>query len=395
MGLKFKRTLDITNPLKQASCFFFGARGTGKSFLIRESFDNKAFIINLLRAQIFLRLSENPSLIESMIRESNKKIVVIDEVQKLPILLDEVHRLIEEEGLRFLLTGSSARKLKRGHANLLAGRARIEHLYPLTTQELPEFNLNHYLLWGGLPEVQKVTDKRDFLNSYIEMYIQEEILAEQIARSLPHFSRFLKTSALCSGELINFSNVANDAQLSSSTVKNYFEILQDTMVGYILEPWVESHKRKAIQTAKFYFFDVGVRNRILNVNEVVPATEFFGNCFEHFIFMELKAWHAYSKQDTPIYFWRSVNHHEVDFIIANEIAIEVKSKTKTSTHDAKNLFALREEGAHKKYFVISQDPINRTENGITYLFWKDFLDKLWQKCQPPMIVALSLIFLSL
>ena len=377
MPVKFKRILNIQKALSQASCFFFGARGTGKSFLIRETLSDKAFLIDLLKSELFLRLSENPALLEGMIAQSNKKHIVIDEVQKLPILLDEAHRLIEEKKYHFLLTGSSARKLKRGKANLLAGRARLEHLYPLVTHEIEKFSLSSYLLWGGLPIIQEAIDKREFLNSYIETYIKEEILAEQTARSLPHFSRFLKTAALCSGELINFSGAANDAQLSPSTVKNYFEVLQDTLIGYLLEPWTEGKKRKAIQTAKFYLFDIGVRNRILNINEVPLNTDIFGRCFEHFIFMELLAWKNYSKSDHALCFWRSVNHHEVDFILGDQLAIEVKAKRKVSERDAKNLMVLMEEGKFKEFVVVSQDPINRKQKGISYLFWKDFLKKLW------------------
>lgn len=374
---KFKRILDLPKLTASSSSFLLGARGTGKSFLIRETLKDKAFVIDLLKTNIFLRLSEDPSLIEEMIDESHKNLIVIDEVQKLPILLNEVQRLIEEKEYRFLLTGSSARKLKRGRANLLAGRARISHLYPLVSEEFPTFDLKSFLLWGGLPEVQRKSDKREYLNSYIDTYIKEEILAEQIARNLPHFSRFLKTAALCSGELINFSKVANDAQLSPSTVKNYFEILQDTMIGYLLEPWIQSKKRKAIQTAKFYLFDVGIRNRLLNFNEIPNDTDIFGKSFEHFIFMELKAWQEYSKSDLPLYFWRSINHHEVDFILGDKIAIEVKSKKKIQHKDAKNILALREENYFKKFILVSQDPINREHEGITYLFWKDFLSKLW------------------
>ncbi len=373
----FARILDLKKTTKHSSCFLFGPRGSGKSFLIRKHLKDTACVIDLLKSNIFLRLAENPSLLEEMIDTSQKKLIVIDEVQKLPILLDEIHRLIEEKGIRFLLTGSSAGKLKRGQANLLAGRARLEHLYPLTSKEIPQFNLDHFLLWGGLPEIQKIPDKREYLNSYIDTYLKEEILAEQVARNLPHFARFLKTAALCSGELLNFNQVANDAQLSPSTVKNYFEALQDTLVGFLLEPWLESKKRKAIQTAKFYFFDVGDRNRLLNLNEIPHDTDIFGKCFENFIFMELKAWQSYSKSDLPLFFWRSINHHEVDFILGNKVAIEVKAKKKVSNRDAKNLKVLREEGYCSTYIVVSQDKINRKQDGISYLFWETFLKKLW------------------
>ncbi len=378
--MKYHRILDLKKLTRTSSRFLFGPRGSGKSFLIRETFKEDALVINLLKTQDYFRLAENPSLLEDILRESKKKLVVIDEVQKLPSLLDEVHRLIEEKQIRFLLTGSSARRLKRDKANLLAGRARLSYLHPLTFHEIPQFDLEHYLLWGGLPEVnisQDKNDKREFLESYIETYLKEEIMAEQVARNLPNYSRFLKTAALCSGELINFAQVASDAQLSAATVKNYFEVVQDTLVGSLLEPWVESKKRKAIQTGKFYFFDVGVKNRLLNLSEIPQSSDLFGRSFEQFIFMELNAFRSYAKQRFALYFWRSVNHHEVDFLLGEQIAIEVKANKKVSPRDAKNLRILQEEGRHNILIVVSNDPINRLKDGILYLHWKEFLVRLW------------------
>jgi predicted AAA+ superfamily ATPase len=316
-------------------------------------------------------------MIEAMISDSKKSLVVIDEVQKLPSLLDEAHRLIEEKKIRFLLTGSSARKLKRGQANLLAGRAITASLFPLTAHEIPDFKLDLYLYKGGLPAVWQTRDSDDFFESYVETYLKEEVLAEQAARSLPHYSRFLKTAALCSGELVNFSQVASDAHLPVTTVKNYFEVLQDTLVGQVLEPWVGSKKRKAILTAKFYFFDIGVRNWILDLQSIPKGTDAFGKAFEHFIFMELRAYLSYSRARLSLYFWRSVNHHEVDFLLGDQVAIEVKSKTKVTAQDAKNLKALQEEGTHPVLIVVSQDPINRKKDGVSYLHWKEFLERLW------------------
>ncbi|MBF0298660.1 MAG: ATP-binding protein [Oligoflexia bacterium] len=378
---KYSRIIDLSLALKKSSQFLFGARGTGKSFLIRENLNSsKYLLIDLLKTSLYLRLAENPSLLEDIIVESKKKSIIIDEIQKLPILLDEVHRLIEEKGYHFLLTGSSARKLKRGKANMLAGRARKLTLHPLNFKELnDDFNLHEYLLWGGLPQIYQIEDRKEFLESYIQIYIKEEILAEQLARQLPPFSRFLKVSALSSGELINFTQVASDAQLPSSTVKNYFEVLEDTMIGNLIEPWTESKKRKAIQTGKFYFFDIGVRNRLLDINEIPEKSDLFGKAFEHFIFMELKSYINYNSPSTTLNFWRSVNHQEVDFILGNLMAIEVKSKNKVSEREALHLQALKEEKKHKYFIVVSQDPINREKNGILYLHWKKFLNRLWNK----------------
>lgn len=375
--VRFQRHLDLVRQTRTASRFLFGPRGTGKSFLIRETLPD-ALVINLLSSNEYLRLAENPSLLHELVGSQNK-LVVIDEVQKLPALLDEVHTLIEERKIRFLLTGSSARKLKRGAANLLAGRARTSHLFPLTSRELPNFSLQPYLLWGGLPEVWNVDDRQDYLDAYIDTYLKE-VLAEQIARSLPHFARFLKVAALSSGELANFANLASDSQLPASTVRNYFQALEDTLVGSVLDPWTESKKRKAIATGKFYFFDVGVRNRILGITEIVPRTETYGQSFEHFIFMELRAYASYSTARPSLHFWRSVNHHEVDFVLGGNVAIEVKAARKTSERDAKGLRALAEEGHITSCIVVSEDALNREAQGIQYLHWSEFLRRLWSDC---------------
>ncbi len=386
---KFIRLLDIKALLEKSSLFLLGPRGTGKSFLLRETLGQDALIINLLRSNEYLRLEADPSLLEGMITASTKSVVVIDEVQKIPPLLDEVQRLIEEKGIRFLLTGSSARKLKRGKANLLAGRARVCTLTSLAYKEIPHFNLDSYLLWGGLPALQHTEDKEFFLESYVETYLKEEVLAEQIARNLPNFSRFLKTAALTSGELLNFANLARDAQLPVSTVKNYYGALEDTLIGSLLEPWTESKKRKAILTGKFYFFDIGVRNYLLGIKNLPSKTEIYGQAFEHFIFMELKTFVSIARPIQKLYFWRSIHHHEVDFLLGNWLAIEVKSASKVQLKDAKNLQILKEEGIHQIYVVISNDPINREVDGICYFHWQEFLNRLWAKkeCGGPLTPA--------
>lgn len=375
---KFTRLLNLSSYLNKSSLFLFGPRGTGKSFLIREIVPQIPKI-DLLRSKEFLRFSKDPSLLESIVElRPNDKMMVIDEIQKLPILLDEVHRLIEEKGIHFLLTGSSARKLKRNQANLLAGRARSLKLHPLCFKEIPQFYLESYLLWGGLPAVQhlELEDRPLFFESYVETYLKEEILMEQVTRKLPHFSRFLTTAALCSGEMINYTKIANDAQCPVSTTKNYFEALEDTLIATTLDPWVESKKRKAIMTSKFYFFDIGVVHHLLNIQTLREGSTDYGRAFEHFIFMELKAFQSYHHLQLQLYYWRSVNHQEVDFILG-PLAIEVKSTSKSNINDAKNLFALREEEVFGHYIVVSRDVISYKKNGILFLHWNEFLEKLW------------------
>ena len=226
----FRRLLSLPDLLAKKSFFLFGPRATGKSFLVNAQLGDRALVIDLLRSDLYFRLSADPGLLEGLIgdRRGARALVVIDEVQKLPILLDEVHRLIESRGLRFLLTGSSARKLKRGQANLLAGRAWTAHLHPLTWAELPGFDLPRFLRWGGLPPVVASGEPAEELRAYVRTYLQEEILAEGFVRRLPQFSRFLSTAALTSGQMLNFAQIASDAGVPAATVREYYFLLEDT-----------------------------------------------------------------------------------------------------------------------------------------------------------------------
>jgi len=382
----FERTLSLPKITAEKSAFLFGARGTGKSFLIRRTLAEQSLVINLLKTQTYRRLRTDPSQLEAIIAdylsvksnlEGHAPLIVIDEVQRVPQLLNEVHWLIEEKGLRFLLTGSSARKLKGNNANLLAGRARNYRIHPLTYREIPNFELDKFLLWGGLPEHFSSTDKVNYLDSYVDNYLKEEILAEQAIRNIDHFSNFLHMAAKCSGELINYSKIANDGQLSPSTVRNYFDILSDTLVGVQVPPWTKGTKRKTVSTAKFYLFDIGVRNRLLDLSSLNPNTTAYGTSFEHFIFAELYAYLSYKKVRKRLQFWRSKNGQEVDFVVGN-LAIEVKSKARTSSKDSRHLRALREDGSHCTFIVISRDPVDRLDDGIAYLHWETFLKRLYQ-----------------
>ena len=260
----FQRLLDLPGLLRRKSFFLFGPRATGKSFLIRRQLGRRALVVDLLRSDVAFRLATDPSLLEALIgdRRGPDAWIVIDEVQKLPGLLDEVHRLIESRGLRFLLTGSSARKLKRGQANLLAGRAWTANLYPLTSAEIPRFDLAKFLRWGGLPPVVASQEPAEELGAYVRTYLQEEIQAEGFVRRLPPFSRFLASAALTNGQMLNFAQIASDAGVPAATVREYYYLLEDTLVGFLLPAWTKSKKRKAISTAKFYFFDTGVTHAL-------------------------------------------------------------------------------------------------------------------------------------
>lgn len=378
--MEFPRILNIPELLKKKSFFLFGPRSTGKTHLVRHQLNDKAVWIDLLKSETFLRLSQNPTDIEDILQTraaEERHLVVIDEVQRIPALLNEVHRLIEEKCLRFLLTGSSARKLKKGQANLLAGRAWTAQLFPLCSAEIPDFRLDHYLRYGGLPHVYQSENPDEELDAYVQTYLKEEILAEGLIRKLPPFSRFLKMAALSNGQQLNFAQIGNDTQIASSTIREYYSILEDTLIGFLLEPWTESKKRKAVLTAKFYFFDTGVTHTLAGTKYVDRNSNLYGNSFEQFIAMELRAFLSYRRIKESLCFWRSQQGHEVDFLIGEQAAIEVKSAARTNQDDWKGLKALQEEGVFKDLFLVSQERIETKKDGIEKLHWKTFLDRLW------------------
>ena len=279
----YKRTLSLPSLLEKKSFFLLGPRGTGKSSLINKQLESTALVINLLQSDLFLRLTSNPEDLESLINASSKKIIVIDEVQRIPMLLNEVHRLIESKKLTFLLTGSSARKLKQADVNLLAGRVWQAELFPLVSQEITDFDINKYLLYGGLPAIYTSKYPDEDLYAYVEMYLKEEIQFESLVRKIPAFSRFLLTSALTNGQTLNFANIARDAMVPASTIKQYYQILEDTLIGFFIPAWTKSVRRKAMTMSKFYYFDIGVRNTIANIKHIDPNSNLYGQAFEHFV----------------------------------------------------------------------------------------------------------------
>ncbi|MCZ0932755.1 MAG: ATP-binding protein [Oligoflexia bacterium] len=381
------RCLNPLLLLKESSHFLLGPRAVGKSTLInggskKSDQGRKAFpvdYINLLDSNIYLRLKGDPSFLGSLI---GKKHVIIDEIQRIPELLNEVHRLIEDENKKFLLTGSSARKLKKNNANLLAGRAFKSELFPLTWFELSnnkKFKLKHYLRFGGLPLAYLKPNGGEYLYSYVDTYLKEEISAEALARNLPNYVRFLQSAAFNNAQLLNYTRTANDAQLSPNTVKDYYQILEDTLIGFSVSPWTHSVKRKAIQTAKFYFFDLGVVHALCETQHLEPNSDLFGRAFEQFIACELRAYLSYKKIRSSLKYWRSKSGFEVDFIVGNKMALEVKSSRKITQRDHKGLLAICDEKKWKRLIIVSQDPVQASfKNGIQHLHWELFLTKLWQ-----------------
>jgi predicted AAA+ superfamily ATPase len=378
--ITYLRQLDLPQLLEKKSFFLLGPRATGKSFLIQQQLASQAVLLDLLRSELYLRLSSQPWDLEKLIDvglSSQKKIVVIDEIQKIPGLLDEVQRLIEQKKLRFLLTGSSARKLKRGHANLLAGRAWTAALYPLSFSEITHFNLDHYLRFGGLPAVYDSENPEEELNAYVQNYLREEIQAESLVRKLPPFTRFLTMAALMNGQLINFSQHASDIAVPASTVREYYSILEDTLIGFMLLPWTQSKKRKAIATAKFYLFDTGVTHALAQTQALDRNSDLYGRSFEHWIGMELRSYLSYRRRQEVLGFWRSTHQHEVDYIIGDSVAIEVKATGRVTARDLKGLKAIQEENIFKQLILISQDPIESKQGKIICLHWETFIKRLW------------------
>ncbi len=375
--MHYQRILNFPAGLKKKSYFLFGPRATGKSSLIRDQLPDIP-LINLLRSEIFLELNARPQNLEALIRShAQHEWVVIDEVQRVPMLLNEVHRLIEEQNIHFLLTGSSARQLRNKSVNLLAGRAREMNLFPLIYAEMPDFNLARYLQYGGLPAVYLSEDPQEDLHAYVDTYLRDEIQAEAFTRHIQAFARFLQLAALTSGQILNFTQLASDVGISASSIREYYHILEDTFLGFMLPAYTKTIKRKALSTAKFYFFDIGVRNTLINLTSLPPHSDVFGQAFKHFIAMELRAYLSYQRMRDPLCFWRSKHGDEVDFIIGDQLAIEVKSSDQVKDKHLKGLTRFAEEGLCKRYILVSQDPTARKINQIETLHWQDFLKQLW------------------
>jgi predicted AAA+ superfamily ATPase len=373
-GQVVERWLKLPALLQKKSYFLLGPRQTGKTFLIQQTLSN-ARVYDLLDHSVYLALSQNPGRMAEELT-SKDRIVVIDEIQRLPELLNEVHRLIESRGVRFLLTGSSARKLRRGGINLLGGRARTKHLHPLTYGELgAQFDLHRAVERGLLPSIYFSDDPRADLQSYAGAYLQQEIVAEGATRNIPAFSRFLKVASFCNGTIVNFTNVANDAQVKRTTVYEYFEILKDTLLLYELPAWRKTRKRKPLASSKYYFFDVGVVSA-LQGRRFRPGTPEFGEALETYLLHELTAYSDYVSGE-PLSYWRTTTGFEVDFIFGDHTAVEVKAKENVSAQDLRSLRALAEEKQFERYLCVSLEPRARKVDGISVLPIIEFLQALW------------------
>lgn len=373
----YQRVLDLKTLLSHRSLFLFGPRQTGKTTYLREHYPTARFV-DLLDARTFRELSARPELLRLSLTPGDT-LVVIDEIQKLPALLDEVHLLIErDKALRFILTGSSARKLYQKSTNLLAGRALTVHLHPLVSPEVEFRDLDTRLQRGSLPAVLGSPIPHEDLAAYVGTYLKEEIQAEGIARRIEAFSRFLEVAALSNGELVNFAQIASDAAVPSRTVQNYYRILEDTLLGYQLPPFRQTLTRKAVATPKFYFFDVGVAHALVRRENVQPRTGEYGKALEHLIFLELRAYLDYTRNRAILSFWRTHAQQEVDFLVGSALAIEVKAKEHVTERDLRGMRALASDlPAVRKIVVCNELWRHTTDDQIEILPVEEFLRELW------------------
>jgi uncharacterized protein len=371
------------------SFFLFGARGTGKTNLLKNRYTSDSnWYIDLLNPELVRKYLLQPQLFaqELAAKKSAPDWVIIDEVQKVPELLDSVHQLIESTQQKFILSGSSARKLKRGAANLLAGRAFVYHLYPLTSKEMGNlFDLEDALNWGTLPKLLEFTDvqdKREYLRAYANTYLREEILQEQIIRNLLPFQRFLQVAAQMAGRIINYSKIAQDTGTSVPTIQSYFQILEDTLLGFTLPQFHESIRKRQRSNSKFYFFDNGVQRALseeLNVN-IQPRTYQYGHAFEQLVINEINRLQSYLRKDYRLSYLRTGADVEVDLIIERpgmkRAVIEIKSTSHITNNDLRGLLSLGKDIANSELFCFSMDSVPKIIEGVSCLPWQDGLTEI-------------------
>ncbi len=371
------------------SFLLFGARGTGKSTLLKTLFTPDPILwIDLLDSEQEDVYARNPKALEEAVALRGAKAgwVVIDEVQKVPRLLDHVHRMIETTAFKFALTGSSAKKLKRGAVNLLAGRAFVYHLFPLTHFELAEaFRLDDVLNFGSLPGLLKLPaedDKRTFLKAYALTYLKEEVWSEHIIRQLDPFRKFLEIAAQCSGEILNYSKIARDVHVDYKSIQGYFQILEDTLLGFMLEPYHASVRKRQHQAPKFYFFDNGVKralDRTLTV-PLLPQTGEYGKAFEHFVIQEFVRMSEYLRNDFRFSYLRTKDGVEIDLIIERPgratVLVEIKSAVSVSEHDTRGLEQFLSDIPHSEAYCLSRDKLARKIGSVKALPWQEGLGEI-------------------
>ena len=375
----YERIFDIKNRLDEGM-FLFGARQVGKSTLLKNRFP-KAIYIDLLNSDLRRRFKQNTGLFKEMlIKYPAETLVIVDEIQKVPELLDEVHSLMVDYGLHFILSGSSARKIKNSGANQLGGRAIPETLYPLVSAEITDYDLNKAIQNGTIPRHYAVTNAKNRIKAYIDLYLKEEIKEEAAVRNVDNFERFMEVAAISDGEIINYENIATDCGVSANTVKAYFKILYDSLIGYEIPAYRKVIKRKLTQAPKFYYFDVGVANYLMRRYKLEPGTPEYGHAFEHLVMQEIIAYLGYKGELDQLSYWHAYSGEEGDAIIGDaKIAIEIKSADEIQRKHTESLREFAKEHPNAKLIVVSRDKITRQSGGIDLYYATDFFKALWNE----------------
>ena len=373
-----ERILKLYNEL-DTSIFLFGARQTGKTTLLRQQFPESIFI-DLLDTNVRERFRRRPvTLYETLKDKPQRTLVIIDEIPEVPELLNEVHRLIVEPGLVFILCGSSARKLKRKGHNTLGGRAYPIYLFPLVSAEIPDFEIDRAVNYGMIPSHYLARNPRKHMEGYIDIYLKEEIKEEALVRNLSAFHRFLEVAALTDGEIVNYNNIAQECGVHATTVSSYFDILEDTLIGYRIPAFRRTTKRRVMQAPRFYYFDVGVANHLLHRRDMVRGSTDYGHAFEHLVIQELYTWLHYRQSEEELTYWRTYTNIEVDAVIGDaRVAIEIKSVEEVLPRHLKGLKTFGEEYPESRRIIVSLDTFNRRIDDIECLYANDFLQMLWK-----------------
>lgn len=373
----YRRIFDIENRLDEAM-FLFGGRQTGKSTLLKERFP-KAVYIDLLKSDVRNRFKQHPEEFrESLLRYPPETLVIVDEIQKVPELLDEVHWLMVEKGLWFILCGSSARKIKKSGANNLGGRAIPETLFPLVSAEIPDFDLERAVQNGMIPRHYAVANARNRMRAYIDLYLKEEIIEEALVQNADEFVRFMEVAAIMDGEILNYENVASDCEVSANTVKAYYKILVDTLLGFEVPAYRKVIKRKLYKAPRFYYFDVGIANHLTKRYHLAPRTPEYGHAFEHLIMQEIAAYLGYTNIDEELTYWHTYENLEVDAVIGDaRVAIEIKSKEHIDHDDKKGVTEFAKEHPDTRQIIVSRDRISRRSGDVDLYYVTDFFKALW------------------
>ena len=372
-----ERICQLKNEL-DGSIFLFGARQTGKSTILRQQFPKETYI-DLLDTRLRQRFQRNPALLYDMLKDKPAgTLIIIDEIPEVPELLNEVRRLISEKSHTFILCGSSARKLKRKGHNTLGGRALPVYFFPLVSAEIPEFDIDRAVTFGMVPSHYFAKNPKRRLEAYINVYLKEEIKEEALVRNLGAFQRFLEVAAISDSEIVNNKNIAQECGVSTTTVANYFDILEDTLIGYKLPAYTKTVQRRLIQAPKFYHFDVGIANHLLHRNELTRGTMEYWHAFEHLVVQELMAYMHYTHQEERLTYWRTYAGAEVDIVIGDaRVAIEIKATEDVQPRHLKGLRSFGEEHPECRRIVVSLDIINRKIGEVENLYVEDFFKLLW------------------